>query len=159
MVTGPGAVTDLGLEIGLGAVTGPVREVVQAPDLVVDRDLAQEQDQAQGQVQDLDQVRGKGQVQWIENQVLGQDRAQDRDQAQGQVQDRVQAGKVPLVANEIVEGLHRGTVNVVRPVVPANLGQDRRAQGQGVQPAVVVVDAVVVVVAEVVVADVDVDLK
>ena len=62
------------------------------------------------------------------------------------------------MANGIVEGLHRGTVNVVRPVVPANLGQDRRAQGQGVQPAAVVADAVVAV-AEVVVVAVDVDLK
>ena len=149
MVTGPGAETDLGLEIGLGAVTGPVREVVQAPDLVVDRDLAQEvgavtdpvqeQDQAQDQVQDLDQVRERDQV---HAQARVQDRAQDRDQAQGQVQDRVRAGKVPLAANGIVEGLHRGTVNVVRPVVPANQDQEH----QGAQRAeVVVVDQQVVV--------------
>ena len=147
MVTGPGAVTDLGLEIGLGAVTGPVREVVQAPDLVVDRDLAQEQDQAQGQVQAPDQARDKGQAQWI-------------DRGHHLVQDRVRAGKVPLVANGIVEDLHRGTVNVVRPVVLANLDQEAHQAEvvvDAVVPVVAVVDAVAVV-AEVVV-DVDVDPK
>ena len=161
MVTGPGVVTDLGLEIGLGAVTGPVREVVQAPDLVVDRDLAQEQDQ----VQDL--VRDKGQAQeqdQVHAQVRGKDPAQWTDRGHHQDQDRVRADKVPLAANGIVEGLHQGTVNVVDPVAPANQDQGR----QGVQPAEVVaadpraaaaVDVAEEVEVEVAVVDADVDPK
>ena len=122
-----GEVTDLGLEIGPEVVTDPGLEVEIGP--VVDRDLVL------GQGKDLVQEVGA-----VTDQVPEQDPAQAPDQVQDKsqvqwtgrghhlVQDRVQAGKVPLVANEIVEGLHRGTVNVVRPVVLANLDQDRRAQ-------------------------------
>ncbi len=162
VVIDPGAVTDPGLEIGPGAETDLVLEaedlvqeadpVLEAEDLVQGHDQVREQDQVQDQAQAPDQVQDKGQVRWI-------------DRGHHLVQDRVQAGKVPLVANGIVEDLHQGTVNVVRPVVPANQDQEhhgvqRAGAGVAADPrAAVVVDVAEEVEVEVAVVDADVDLK
>ena len=155
VVTGPGAVTDLALEIvqtdlvlvaeiDLGEVDLGL-EIDQVTDLVVVRDLAQEveavkdpvpeQDQARGQVQDLDQVRDKDQVQ---DQVRDLDQVRDKDQVQdqvreqgqlqGQVRDKVVPEllvEVPLAATR-AGALLPGTVSVVDPVVLANQDQDRQ---------------------------------
>ncbi len=139
VVTGPGAVTDLALEIvqtdlvlvaeiDLGEVDLGL-EIDQVTDLVVVRDLAQEveavkdpvpeQDQARGQVQDLDQVRDKDQV---------QDQVREQGQLQGQVRDKVVPEllvEVPLAATR-AGALLPGTVSVVDPVVLANQDQDRQ---------------------------------
>ena len=139
VVTGPGAVTDLVLEIvqtdlvleaeiDLGEVDLGL-EIDQVTDLVVVRDLAQEveavkdpvqeQDQARGQVQDLDQVRDKDQV---------QDQVREQGQLQGQVRDKVVPEllvEVPLAATR-AGALLPGTVSVVDPVVLANQDQDRQ---------------------------------
>jgi len=169
VVIDPGAVTDPGLEIGPGAETDLVLEaedlvqeaedlvqeadpVLEAEDLVQGHDQVREQDQVQDQAQAPDQVQDKGQVRWI-------------DRGHHLVQDRVQAGKVPLVANGIVEDLHQGTVNVVRPVVPANQDQEhhgvqRAGAGVAADPrAAVVVDVAEEVEVEVAVVDADVDPK
>ena len=149
VVTDPEVETDPGLEIGPGVETDLVLEAedlgLEAEDLVQGHDQVREQDQVQDQVQD------KGQVQWT---------------GRGpHVQDRVQAGKVPLVANGIVEDLHQGTVNVVRPVVPANQDQEhhgvqRAGAGVAANPrAAVVVDVAEEVEVEVAVVDADVDPK
>ena len=150
VVTDPEVETDPGLEIGPGVETDLVLE---AEDLVQGHDQVREQDQVQDQVQEQDlvqdQVQDKSQVQWTGR--------------GSHVQDRVLAGKVPLVANGIVEDLHQGTVNVVHPVVLANQDQEhhgvqRAGAGVAADPrAAVVVDVAEEV--EVAVVDADVDPK
>ena len=150
VVTGPGAVTDLALEIvqtdlvlvaeiDLGEVDLGL-EIDQVTDLVVVRDLAQEveavkdpvqeQDQARGQVQDLDQVRDKDQVQdQVRDKDQVQDQVREQGQLQGQVRDKVVpellVGGGPLAATR-AGALLPGTVSVVDPVVLANQDQDRQ---------------------------------
>ncbi len=151
VATGPVLGIDPGAETDL---------VLEAEDLVQGHDQVREQDPARGQVRDKNQVR------WIDqgNQVVPErDKNQVRwiDRGHHLVQDRVQAGKVPLVANGIVEDLHQGTVNVVRPVVPANQDQEHHGvqqaeAGVAADPrAAVVVDVAEEVEVEVVDADVD----
>ena len=151
VATNLGAVTDLGLEIDPEVVTDLVLVAETDPEVETDQARVVETDPevevaVTDPVPEQDQARDK-------NQVQVQDPAQE--------QDRVRATRVPLVAREGVVVLHQGTVNVVHPVVPANHAQEVHRAEVVVDAAVpvgVVVD-VVAVAAEVVVADVGVDLK
>ena len=155
-----GEVTDLGLEIGPEAVT----DLAQAAEIdrVVVTGLALVA-VVTGPVPEQDQVRDKDRVQ-VQDQVLEQNQAHAQVQGLDQVRDKdlVPVTKVPLVARARAEGQHPGTVNAAHRAVPVNLAQEVHLAEVVVDVAVPVVVAVVGAVAaaaEVVVADVDVDLK
>ena len=165
------AVATLEAVIDPGVETGPVLAAEIDPEAVtglaqaveIDLEVVTNQVQVVAEtdpVPEPDQVRDRNQAQVaVTDPVPEQDRARDRNQAQ--VQGQVRVTGVPLVARARVEVLHPGIVSVVHPVAPANQNQEAHPAevvADAAAPVVVVADAVAVG-AEVVVADVDVDLK